>query len=206
MIYSPDQGFLFVHIYKTGGNSIRKVLEPYDERYGLFHRLKARLSPEPVLRSGRFPKHSFVSKAQSELGSKEFNRLFRFAFVRNPWDWQVSLYHYILKHPENPDYESVRGMNSFDDYVSWRVDGRIRLQSDFLNDESGKSIVNFVGRFETLQDDFDQICQEIRIPLIRLPHLNKGTRRNYRTMYTIETQALFAEAYRIDIERFNYEF
>ncbi|MEO1434685.1 MAG: sulfotransferase family 2 domain-containing protein [Bacteroidota bacterium] len=205
MIYSPSKGFLFVHIYKTGGNSIRRLLEPYDEGYRWYHRLKASTTKEPVLRSGRFAKHGFARQAQEDLGP-QYDQLFRFAFVRNPWDWQLSLYHYILKHPENPDHPVVQGLSGFGDYVRWRVDGRVRLLSDFVDDRSGMQIVNFIGRFEHLQPDFKQVCLELSLPQMDLPHLNRGGQRDFRASYTDSTAALFEHAYQRDILRFGYEF
>ncbi|MEM6726607.1 MAG: sulfotransferase family 2 domain-containing protein [Bacteroidota bacterium] len=205
MIYSPNKGFLFVHIYKTGGNSIRQLLEPYDERYRWYHRLKSMTTKEPVLRAGRFAKHGFACQAQTILGA-DFEKLFRFAFVRNPWDWQLSLYQYILKHPENPDHDAVSQLSGFADYVHWRVDGRIRLQGDFLDDASGAQIVDFVGRFEQLQSDFNQVCTRLSFPQMNLPHLNQSQRRDFRVSYTDASAALFERAYQQDIQRFGYQF
>jgi len=133
-----------------------------------------------------------------------FEDSFKFAFVRNPWDWQVSLYHYMQQSPRHPQHHLVAG-KTFDEYLQWRIASDRQLQKAFVTDESGKLMVDFVGRFETLTDDCARIFERIGIST-RLPHRNRSRHGDYRRYYSSETRALVAEHFRDDIEMFDYSF
>jgi hypothetical protein len=53
-------------------------------------------------------------------------------------------------------------------------------QSDFVCNESGDIIVDFLGKFENLRTDFDQVCQYLRLPPTELPHVNKSKKQKLR--------------------------
>jgi hypothetical protein len=139
------------------------------------------------------------------LPSKFFDSYFKFAFIRNPWDWQVSEYHYILKSTDHEHHKLVNSFNDFSQYLQWRVKNGVRLQKDFITDEHGDLMVDFVGRFENLYADFEDICQRLDLQA-SLPHENKSRRKDYRHYYTPELISLVAEAYRDDVLFFGYQY
>lgn len=90
-------------------------------------------------------------------------------------------------------------------------------------------MVDFVGRFESLQNDFDRVCEKIGLPQSEIPHINSSRgqandkassgslipwRRRptfpsfstYQDYYDDESRELVAQLYEADIDRFGYEF
>ena len=63
------------------------------------------------------------------LPRRVYEDFFKFAFVRNPWDWQVSLYHYMLQRREHFQHDLIKSIENFDDYIEWRVteDRKLRV-------------------------------------------------------------------------------
>ena len=207
MLISYSHKFLFVHIYKTAGNSVARALEPYAYRPGSWRlsNLPTWLTtPHQHLLKEKPPKHASAADLRALIPEPIFKELFKFTFVRNPWDWQVSLYHYILEQPADRMHERVKAMGSFEAYMHWRATD-YRTQTSQISDESGKCLVDFVGRVETIDEDFVEICRRIGIRS-NLGHQNKSSHRPYREYYSDETREIAAKIYAEDIAKFSYSF
>lgn len=205
MLVSHRHRFIFIHIYKTAGTSLRRALEPFAE--GRLRRRVAGVTRRAGLPFPReAPRHLTARQIRERLGPELFDRYFKFAFVRNPWAWQVSLYHYVLGQRDHRQGDFIRGLGGFDPYIRWRVAEEVRLQRDFLIGDGGGLIVDYVGRMETLDDDFAAICACLGLKHRGLPHRNRSAHRDYRSYYTDETRDLVARAFAPDIEMFGYTF
>ena len=218
MLISHPHNFLFVHIAKTGGTSVRAALRRYrwSGRYAPALFLTSMISQmtRPRHRLGvKFPRHAKAVAAQEMLPAEVFNGLFKFVFVRNPWDLQVSSFHHIRR--EKP--EVLRGVDTFPDFLRLKFDEERpydfmldisrELQSDYIVDLHGNTIVDFIGHYESLQDDFHTVCDRIGIPRIDLPHRRRAVDRDdYRRYYDIASAELVARHYAPDIARLGYRF
>jgi hypothetical protein len=217
MLLSLKYNFLFVHIAKTGGTSVRDALSPlrWRDPYYPIQFLCSRISGLTGHRLGiKFPRHSKIIAAREMLPHELFEQLFKFVFVRNPWDLQVSSFHHIRR--ERPQLMSH--IETFEQFIKWKldparpyqyhVDTSIELQSDYAVDLHGKLLVNFVGRYENLAADFAEACRHIGIKAPALPHRRQATDRgkDYRSYYTDELRELVATRFRPDIDLFGYGF
>lgn len=176
-----------------------KLVERYRRvfRLGTLSHAQQQHLPASVLRE-------LVSPAQWE-------GYFKFAFVRNPWDLLVSGYQYqttVLTREQralNPDVaELLARTRDFSDVVRYYPMIRSDMTS-FITDEQGQVIVDFVGRFERLEEDFAYISSRIGID-VPLSHENRSERASYREYYTPETRDIVARHFARDIERFGYVF
>ncbi len=216
MLLSHKYNFLFVHIAKTGGTSVRDSLQKFrwHDPYYLPQFIASKMSGLTRHELGiKFPRHSKIVAAKEMLPHEFFDNLFKFAFVRNPWDLQVSSFHHIKR--ERPAF--LNGHTGFADFMKYKfdperpyqfhVDTSIELQSDYLIDLHGNIVVNFIGHYENLQQDFNHACEAIGIKPFQLPHKRKATNRdNYRKYYTDEITELVAKHFSRDIEILNYQF
>lgn len=103
----------------------------------------------------------------------------------------------------------------------------IMPQTQMLYGDDGNLLVDFVGKFENLQADFDEVCTRLGIESSALPHVNSSDKssrelkrnlrnflyrndennlRRYTDFYDDETREFVADMYRSDIENFAYSF
>ncbi|MBT8052304.1 MAG: sulfotransferase family protein [Gammaproteobacteria bacterium] len=219
---------LFVHIPKTAGQSVEQFfmnqlhLDWNEDREALLLQ-----GNEDRTRGTEKLAHLSASEYVDDgyIGREDFSALFKFSFVRNPWERILSEYRYR-------NYFQHR---SFRDFVlnklpqpGWDDQYRhVMPQYDMLHDRQGNLLVDFIGRFESLQQDFDRICERLDIADSRLPHRNRSDKksrdlkrklrnalfrngenqwRGMEDFYDDETRKAVAEYYRKDIETFGYEF
>lgn len=207
MLLSRRHGYLYVHVYKVAGQSVKLALRREEYRHlPLLRTPLAHLVESPMAYTFRpLGPHASARELRDWLGEEEFASLFKFTFVRNPWDWQVSLYHFIQQNKLNHQRRLVQGMRDFDEYIEWRVNEDPHTQSEYLCDRHGELLVDFVGRYEQLKEDFDAVCRRLGLDL-ELPHVNATKHRDFRTYYSDRSRKLVQEAFAEDIERFGYTF
>ncbi len=199
--------FVFVHIPKTAGQSVTKVLrkhalEPHQAAVQWIGRRLGRHVKYDHYRI--LPGHETITEIGAVLGSERLATFFSFAFVRNPWDRMVSLYHFEQMDPRRARYDLATS-NDFEGFLEGVAQEGTRQQVDYISDGSGRIAVNFVGRFETLAADMEHICRTIGIPF-DLPHKNSSGRRDYRASYTARSVDLVSSMFARDIQAFGYSF
>lgn len=163
--------------------------------------------------------HRTISKYSIIFSQSEFKNYFKFTFVRNPWDRLVSAYHFlreggIRKYDQEWSDNLLNFYPNFDTFLKeWvnRVDVSSGLhfkpQYEFICDKDHQIMVDFVGYFENLEDDFNYVKNKLGINST-LASLNKtaSRKKDYRSYYTDDTAKLVADVYRDDIRIFGYDF
>ena len=149
--------------------------------------------------------------------ASKFQQYFKFAFVRNPWDRLVSAFFYLKKGGSNAmdkhwANQKIVHYPDFDDFVKgWlhekNIDNYFHFvpQYKFICDNSFRIKMDYIGRFERLDQDFKIISEKLGLDC-QLPYVNQSKRRAYQDYYSSETAAIVAKAYQKDIELFNYQF
>lgn len=213
---SVKYNFLFVHIAKTGGTSVRAALAPLRWRDPMYipQFIASRLSHATGHRiASKLPRHAKIIAAKEMLPQELFDKLFKFTFVRNPWDLQVSSWHHLKR--ERPHL--VQHLPDFESFLRWKldperpyqyhIDTSIELQTDYLKDLDGTILVDFIGKYENIQGDFEEACNKIGIATPALPHKRQAKNRtNYQSYYDDSTAEMIADYFRLDIEILGYSF
>jgi chondroitin 4-sulfotransferase 11 len=146
------------------------------------------------------------------------NDYFRFGFVRNPLDRLLSCYSQKIVHYArrmNMPLEFWRYGSrfhkdmSFEEFVTVIADIPDRLADIHIRSQhtffyhKGQLMVDFVGRFENLEADWNTLRERFGFPA--LPHYNRSSHADFRDMYTPSIAQLAASRYQRDIELFGYE-
>ena len=215
MIISHSKNFLFVHIYKTGGTSVTDLFIPYARliekisTYWPTKKITSRINTYFKLHDtgnkwiNGVHKHAKATEIQSYLGEK-YDQYYKFSFVRNPYDLQVSLYHYIKGSKIHRDH-LVANEISFKEFVIREIENCAPLQSDFLTDNDNNLIVNFVGKTETIEKSLKEITLNLSIPFVGVSHLNKSKRtKETMSYFDDELKTLVYQYFKRDFELFGY--
>ncbi len=218
---------IFIHIPKTAGQSIELF---FLKNNGLTWNEKDQLLLSKNTDPQKGPSRLAHMRAEEyhQLGhitQDNFDHYFKFTFVRNPWERLVSEYLHkkVDRHLSLKEFvlHALPEKNDFCDKYR-----HILPQSDYLFDQEGNQLVNFIGRFENLQKDFDYICQQLNINKTTLPHKNSSSslrrlllrklrhlfsshnriNKHYSEYYDEELLDIVNRMYAKDIEIFGYQF
>lgn len=202
MIINDEFRFVFVHIPKTAGTSIRNALKTIPGS-------RAFKGADP---ESKPTKHSSLQLARERDGrlSAEFEKYRCISFVRNPWDRFVSLYAYLRERAQAEWQEDLASFESFTRAVlekrAWTVRlASLRSQESYLMDQKGQLLVTAWGHFECLAEDFARITADLGVG-VSLPKQNSSRHADYREYYTAETMGLVGEYFAGDVRRFGYPF
>jgi hypothetical protein len=153
-----------------------------------------------------FPKNRFSNLRGHPLGHEYVNQLgddffkyYRFTFVRNPYDRMISYYSWKIRN------NAIDQSTNFSSFVLSTIEEKDFLpQADFIRDRTGAPLVNYVGRVETISEDFNVIAQKIGIPS-KIPHKNEAPRSKQK-YFDSQTKKLFDDFYGEELEYFGYTY
>jgi hypothetical protein len=182
---------IFIHIPKTAGSSVARAL------FG---------------DAGHVPYFEY-----ERVNPRKFNRFFKFAIVRNPWDRLVSTYFFLKSGGTNEmdrrfAAENLAGYDSFAAFVEGWLNEQnawswvhFKPQHYFICDADLCVRMDFVGRMENIATDFRYICRRLDVSA-QLTWSNRGDHEPYRHYYTDALRERVAAVYADDIAIFGYRF
>ena len=208
--------YIFVHIPKCGGTSIEfallknegvnprdsgKISKDLKEKFRIWYKYE-----------GEYTQHRKIDKFKNDSEKKYFT----FTFIRNPYERFLSSYFYLQKSYKKRGLQErlvnfKKKFPTFNDFVkgehsTYFYPGHEDLQIDYVLNASKYKMINFIGRCEDMQTDFDYICKKLKFKNLKLPHRNPTKHKHYTEYYDNETREIVAEKYAKDIEYFGYEF
>lgn len=182
-----EQKLLHIHIPKTGGTSMRKVLIPGVEE----------------------TKHETAREFPVDV----WEEYFTFAVVRNPYDRSVSQYMYHCKGRyrgvlarKDPNLSSLSFVEYLKKYVEQQKNTMFFPQLDYVTHDKTSTPIDFLGRFESLRESFTQLKERLARPDLELPHLLKSKHSHYLEYHDATTRRIVEKIYAKDLNAFGYSF
>lgn len=196
MLISHKHRFIFIHIPKNAGISMKLALmEAADDWESIAY------------------VHATASEVRNKVGRDIWDNYFKFAFVKNPWDRAVSFYFWSRGKKRKDTlkvYSELNRMN-YDEWAQWlseqelnKLPAHVWLQKSFVTDMKDNLLVDYVGRFENLDRDWNFVCRKIGIKKKPLTNHHTSMHEHYMEYYGHEGQAkmLIQKTYKEDIDFF----
>lgn len=138
--------------------------------------------------------HIPAAEIKKQLGNDKFDKYFKFAVIRNPYDVIVSSYYW-----EKPSLK-------FKDYAKITIIDNLTRYS--IN---GVNVCQYFIRYENLVEDIINVCKILGIcdyDINNLPKhkTNMRPKDNYREYYDEETRKKVYNNHKNIFEKFGYEF
>lgn len=208
MLISDSHKFIFLRMRKVASTSMQAILRPLciPEPEGRFAHLMSRARLEWDYHRYVFRAHESILAARQRMPAERFEDYFKFAFVRNPWERLVSEYEFILTRPEHGRYKRVKGLAGFREFIHMQIPRSDAYQLNMLCDRSGRLLMDFVGKLENLDQDWQTACTRAGIPYQALPRKNVTERKPFKDYYDPESVKLVAKHWAREIELFEYTY
>lgn len=206
---------IFVEVPRTGSTSVRKIVgkskTPHLNIWQIRNELRHTWSHDSRFLGRMGSLISLLGSEQKRIdrGDRIFDSYYKFGFVRNPWDRVVSLY---LRNKR----EHIRASMQFNEFVE-RIEYSSatcyhpvphRNQLDWFVNPDGEVMVDFIGRFERISEDWATVSRHLGLESSKLPHKNKktGGEKHYTEWYTPHTIDCIRRKFSVDIDYFEYDF
>ena len=216
---------IFIHIPKCAGTSIESALGHLDNhtgRGGQDHR-SLRMVEQPFITPHIFSSKENSSEAlrrilykyraamnqQNKLTvtKEQYDSYFKFTFIRNPWARVYSWYKNVMRDDIHKKSHNITGQLSLNEFLrKFSGTGMLRPQTYWIKNFNGSIPLDYIGRFETLIEDFQNVCKLMHFPHITLPHKIKGSGEDYQEYYDKNSIAIITEVYQEEIKIFGYSF
>jgi hypothetical protein len=194
MPYNDHLKAVFLHVPKTGGTAIKRLLG-----------INQLNSENPALIPS--PQHLTCALLRAAIGPEKYDSYFKFTFVRNPWSRLVSDYFWRQGG-------SRRRMDmTFSEFTAYVADlvrtGRFydqRFDDHFIPQVKYTRDVDRIYRFEAFADGVKSAARLLGVEIEEVPEKRTRPYDNYWEFYDAASKARVEAVYREDIDAFGYEF
>lgn len=182
---------------------LRKSLQIGDwEQQQLFGKSVSPIKSLAQLQHG----HISARQLKPELDGTQWERYFKFAIVRNPFDRFVSVCAFLNRQSDNFSPDANKWMKDALTRPQFRQRLLVRPQVEQLKNERGEIELNYIGRYEQLQNSMDVITSQLGLDQEVLPIKNASRHDHYKQYYDDHLYDAVASLYSEDLIAFNYSF
>ena len=144
-----------------------------------------------------FYSHIKAAAVWARVGEPIWSSYFKFSIERNPWDRQVSYYHWRLRSPHSPEaFAAFTRENYVDNWSFYTIADRIA--------------VDHIIRYDSdLHEGLNAALSHIGLsapPLTREKAVSRPNSRSYRDYYNAELRKLVQSRHKREIEHFGWKF
>lgn len=210
---------IFIHIPKTAGTSIEKALEHFKEldRGVQDHRTIRDIIPVSTndlifsIINREFNvfyiKFKKFIKDYKENYHIKYDTYFKFSFVRNPWARVFSWYNNVMRDDNHKKRFDVNHDCTFKYFIKNHMNQwELKPQLYWLMDKHGNIPLEFIGKFENLENDFKIVADRLNLDCPKLPKLLISNVHNYTDYYDNDMIDAIYKTYIDEIKIFEYEF
>lgn len=203
MIISHKYRFIFIKTRKTAGTSIEVALSKICGKQDIVTPIGPPVEGHEPRNNNGFYNHIGAKQIKARILPEIWDSYYKFTFERNPFDKVVSWYWWL--------YKQQKTFDSFEQCIEKRACGSYKLPVDYEKYTiDGKVVVDFIGKYETLLEDFTYICNRLEIPFDGKLTREKGDARidksDYRTYYSEASKKIIEDAFYREISLFGYHF
>ena len=214
MIISHKNKFIFIKPRKIAGTSITLLLERHCGSNDVVGKMDEITKENKLIYKARnikaidgyiIEKHESIKNLLEHkiVTENMLSDYFTFTIERNSFEKVVSLYHFLKN---KSTFKREYGNLSFSNFLLCDFN-----KSDFdLYTLNNKIVVDFVGQYHNLQNDFDFICNKIGIKNELYLFEEKVNFRNknihYSNYYNNSDIEICKDIYKREIKAFNYKF
>tara|TARA_Y100000034_G_scaffold90034_1_gene108420 strand:+ start:2593 stop:3207 length:615 start_codon:yes stop_codon:yes gene_type:complete len=196
MLVSDSHKFIVFHIPKTGGSSLTYELAKYlnpcykppDPTKGFMH-----MGWQPIHHIDRIQHRPVQECRHTEFWEPSY---FKAAFVRNPFDLVVSAW-----YDKDVPFEQfvIKEVASRKNIVS-----RWGSQYDYLSNHRNELMVDWIGKYEQMDKDWEKLCYMTKIEHNPLKRLNSSWKKPYHEYYNQKTYEIVSTLFKKDLKYFGY--
>lgn len=201
---------LFIWIPKVAGTSIADALSVFRHYRTINDTSLKSFKNKGVVSFGHIDVRAL--RREKVISARFYKDAFKFCFVRNPYDRAISLFHWFRRNPGFPEVSSGATFRHFCDILKARKVNQIGLYNvDGLSQASPQACwvppgIDFVGRFENLEDDFLTVCKSLEVGPVALPWKKRQPGEYSRMDFYGDRycSATVRQFYRADFKKFKY--
>lgn len=213
MIIDSQRNFIFIHIPKTAGTSIRSVLRQPTSAPELDISCsrddsKILAAKNPLTKHESYSDFRKFFATRAGLPFSVVENYFVVAVVREPKSRLQSLHRYLLQHqkkkyPNVPEDINLFARHLADSGANYMKTIRgIKTQYSFV--ESAPKDRLLIGRFESLSADWLKIARSLGLPT-ELPALNRtDSTSRVALKLSAESKKIVEDFFKVDFEAFSY--